>query len=329
VGPYLDEIIFKVLPDERTLLIQLKTGEVDVFDNANVTFLEELGRLPGTAVYATSTLMYEHLDLNVENPILRDRLVRQAIAFATDRRSIAETVYGGFAEAAPLDEHPSSKYYDEGVASRVSTNLLAARKLLHEAGWVDRNGDGVVEKDGRDLRLTISATAGNRNRERTEVVLKDQYREVGIDLEIRNYNPTVLYGSYDDGGILKRGKFDIAMYAWLSSPEPASKQGLYSSHAIPPNGQNHPRVRNPELDQLLERGANELDEQERVEVYRRISGILVYEAPVVPLFWYTAVDVATDRLRNYRPNPTPSADTWNANTWYLADKPANTAALPR
>ena len=105
----------------------------------------------------------------------------------------------------------------------------------------------------------------------------------------------------------------------MSSPEPATKEALYGSHNIPPDGQNHPRIRHAELTRLLEEGAREVNEAERIRIYRRVERILVEEVPVIPLFWYTAVDVCTRDLKNYRPNPTQSTDTWNANTWYLAD----------
>ena len=75
---------------------------------------------------------------------------------------------------------------------------------------------------------------------------------------------------------------------------------------------------------MLARGSTEVDEDKRVEIYRRVSEILVEEVPVIPLFWYTSVDPCIEKLQNYRPNPTQSADTWNASTWYLLDQPIPT-----
>jgi peptide/nickel transport system substrate-binding protein len=120
---------------------------------------------------------------------------------------------------------------------------------------------------------------------------------------------------------LKRGSFDIAMYAWLSTPEPSRREALYSATSVPPDGQNHPRFRHRELTGLLEQGSTETDAARRESIYRRVQEILVDEAPVIPLFWYTAVDPVTERLQNFRPNATQSADTWNAATWYLAGGP--------
>ncbi|HEX5131532.1 MAG TPA: peptide ABC transporter substrate-binding protein [Candidatus Krumholzibacteria bacterium] len=318
-GPHLDAIIFKFVPTENALLVQLKTGEIDMFDNANINFISQLDAISGIRVYRTPMLMYEHLDLNTENEILHDVRVRRAIVLATNKAEIAERIYNGLVRVAPLDEFEESRYYSPEAADRTTFNPTAARRLLHEAGWHDSDGDGILDRNGRPLKLSISASSGQPNRERTELVLRDQYRQVGIDLEVKNYGPTVLYGTFEDGGVLKRGTFDVAMYAWLSSPAPSRREALYAAGSIPPNGQNHPRLVNAELTRLLEAGSTETDEELRAAIYRRVQDILVDEAPVVPLFWYTAIDPVSDRLRNFRPNATQSADTWNAADWYLSD----------
>ncbi len=318
-GPYLDAIIFKFVPTENALLVQLKTGEIDMFDNANITFIDQLEAIEGIRVYRTPMLMYEHLDLNTENEILRDVRVRKAISLATNKQEIAEKVYNGLVRVAALDDFEESRYYSHAAAERVRYDTAAARRLLRDAGWRDNDGDGILDRDGVDLRLSISASAGQPNRERTELVLRDQYRQVGIDLSIENHAPTVLYGTFEDGGVLKRGSFDIAMYAWLSSPAPSRREALYAAGSIPPGGQNHPRFIHEELTALLDEAGTEYDTARREELYRRAQDILVDEVPVIPLFWYTAIDPVTDRLQNFRPNATQSADTWNAAQWYLAD----------
>jgi peptide/nickel transport system substrate-binding protein len=320
-GPYLDGIIFKFVPNENALLIQLKTGEIDAFDNANINFIAQLDAIPGIHVYRTPMLMYEHLDLNTEHPILADRRVRRALGYATNKSEIAERIYNGLVVAAALDEFPESPFYSHTAAEQARYDVAAARRLLHSAGWIDADGDGILDRDGVPLKLSLTASAGQPNRERTELVLREQYRMIGVDVDITNYGPTVLYGTFEDGGVLKRGTFDIAMYAWLSSPAPSRREALYAATSVPPNGQNHPRFRHDELTRLLEAGSTETEPAARAAAYRRVQEILVEETPVIPLFWYTAIDPVTERLRNFRPNATQSADTWNAAEWYLLPGP--------
>ncbi len=322
--PRISRIVFKFVPSEEALLSQIRSGEIDWFDNLSSKFLPVLRDVPGIRIYRTPMLMYEHLDLNTESPPLSDRRVRRAIALAIDRQKIAARVYDGVVAPAYLEDPPNSPYYDEAVARRNHRDVARAGRLLREAGWWDHDGDGIADKSGQPLRLTVSSTSGQPNRERLELVLRDQLRAIGIDLRIRNYSPTVLFGTWDDGGVIRRGKYQMALYAWLAGPEPSVKSALYCLDAIPPRGQNYTRIRNRELTRVLEEGARTVDPRRRVELYRRASEILVDEAVSIPLFWYTAIDAVTDRLRNFRPNPTPSSDTWNAVEWELV--PAESGA---
>jgi peptide/nickel transport system substrate-binding protein len=193
----------------------------------------------------------------------------------------------------------------------------AARRLLTEAGWIDTDGDGIREREDEPLTLSITAAAGMLNRERTQLVLKEQYRKIGVDLTVRNYHPTVMYASYDEGGVLKRGKFDIALYAILTPPDPSTKEGSYSKEFLPPVGQNFSRIAHDELSELLARGSRLMLFEERRPVYERVDGILAVEVPMIPLLWVTQLDAMPEGLNGYRPNPTQSGDSWNANEWWL------------
>jgi peptide/nickel transport system substrate-binding protein len=314
-GPYLEEITIKFVPDGNALLMQLETGSVMGIDNAPDELLVLAGSLDGVTVYRNPALFNEHLDVNCENPILSDRRVRRAIAIAIDRDEISEKIYKGIWIPAYSDEHPGSPYHSGYGEEVLRCDPPAARRLLAEAGWKDNDGDGIRERGGERLELEITSTAGRASRERTEVVLQKQLSGVGIDLKIRNYHPTVLFASWDDRGILKRGQFDLALYAFLTPPDPSTKEGSYSADFIPPKGQNNSRFRDKELTRLLSEGSSTVGFQERRKIYDRVETILASELPVIPLLWVTQLDAMPAALENYRPNPTQSGDTWNAAQW--------------
>ena len=316
-GPFLDEIVITFVPDGNALVMQLETGEVQGVDNAPNALLGVISRLSAERLYQNPALFNEHLDLNCENPILADRRVRRAIALATDRREISERIYDDVWIPAYGDDHPKSPYYTTAVETVNVLDRRRAETLLRQAGWVDRDGDGIREKNGKPLRLVISTTTGNQNRERTELVLREQYRGVGIDLAIKNHHPSVLYASYDEGGVLRSGAFDMALYAALCPPDPSNKEGSYSERFIPPMGQNFTRIRSAELTRLLAEGSRAVRFADRRRIYDSVSVLVAEEAPVVPLLWVTQLDAMPAALRNYRPNPTQSGDTWNANEWWL------------
>jgi peptide/nickel transport system substrate-binding protein len=316
-GPWLDEIVIKFIPDGNALVVQLETGEIDAADNAPNTSLGVVERTRGVRVFRNPALFNEHLDFNCEHPILRDRRVRRALALATDRVEISEKIYDGVWLPAYGDDHPRSPYYAAVVETLNAFDPARAAKLLAKAGWLDRDGDGIREKNGAPLKLSISTTTGNLNRERTEMVLKEQYRRIGVDLGVTNYTPSELYASYDERGILRRGAYDIALYAVLTPPDPSTKDGSYSSAFVPPKGQNFTRIRHEGLTRLLAAGSRTVLFAERKKIYDQVAVILAEEAPMVPLLWVTQLDCVPETLMNYRPNPTQSGDTWNANEWWL------------
>ncbi len=316
-GPYLDEIIIKFVPDGNALVLQLETGEIMGIDNAPNTLLGVLDRIEGARVYRNPALFNEHLDLNCENPILSDGRVRRALAVAVDRGELSDKIYDGVWMPAYGDEHPKSPYYSDYPRSVNGHDPERAAALLEEAGWMDKDGDGIREKGGEPLRLSISTTTGNMNRERTEVVLQEQYGLIGVDLEIKNYHPTVLFASHDEGGILKNGSFDIALYAFLTPPDPSTKEGSYSEAFLPPIGQNYSRIRQTHLTELLAEGSATVEFEKRKAIYDEVMRIVADEAPIIPLLWVTQLDAMPLGLRGYRPNPTQSGDTWNASRWWL------------
>ncbi len=316
-GPHLDEIVIVFIPDGNALLLQFETGGVMGIDNAPDMLLKVSDKIPGIRVYRNPALFNEHLDLNFESPGLEDNRVRRAIAIAINRDVLSTKIYEGVWIPAFGDEHPSSKYYNDIGIRKFAFDPVKARSLLREAGWIDLDGDGIREKDGSRLELSISTTTGRLGRERTEVVIQQQLRDIGISLEIINYHPTVFFGSYDEGGILKNGKFDIALYAFLTPPDPSTKDGSYSEMFIPPAGQNYSRIRNARLTELLSLGSRTVSFEARKKIYDEVAIILTDEVPIVPLLWVTQLDAMPERLVNYCPNPTQSGDTWNASTWWL------------
>ncbi|MBN1165284.1 MAG: peptide ABC transporter substrate-binding protein [Candidatus Krumholzibacteriota bacterium] len=316
-GPYLDEIVVQFVPSGNALLMQLEAGSVMGIDNAPQELLSLARRLKGVKIYRNPALFNEHIDLNCENPILQDGRVRRALAMAVDRDELSRKIYDGVWVPAWGDEHPDSPYYSPVGREKYAFDPQKAAKLLSESGWIDRDGDGIREKDGKNLTLRISSTAGRLNRERTEVVLKEQFRRLGVELVIKNYHPSVLYASYDEGGILKNGKFDLALYAFLTPPDPSTKEGSYSIDFIPPTGQNNSRLRNRKLTELLAQGSRTVEFSRRKEIYDQVQAILAEEVPIIPLLWVTQLDVMPEKLRGYAPNPTQSGDTWNAAQWWM------------
>lgn len=318
-APAIDEITFRFIPDTNSLLVALRAGEIDGFDNAGTDQYPQLQKMPEVVPYITPQLMWEHVDMNTEDPILKDVRVRQAIQLAIDRDQISKEVYAGLWPPAHGDVSPRVKWFNPEVEKIVRHDPVEAVKLLDAAGW-KTGKDGMRERDGKRLKVAISTTAGRRQRELTEQVIQQHLAAVGIELTVENHNATAFFAPYEQDGVLKRGRFQLGMFAWISSPDPDRFTQYHSTQVPPPEGQNHPRYRNPRMDQLLTDGIRTHDQAKRKAIYDEVQMIVATDVPMTPIVWRADIDPFTTRLKNFKPNPTQTGDTWNIGEWTLASE---------
>ena len=202
-----------------------------------------------------------------------------------------------------------SVWYNPAVEEWGAHDPERARATLAAAGWVDEDGDGIREQNGKPLKLQINTGAGRLDRERIQAVLQQQWKQVGVDLEIQNFEMNALVER------LFEHKFDMALFGWMQQPDPSGIQAVYGSKGP----QNFGRFRNEQFDALAQKGQASFDRRERIDIYRELELILAREVPVIPLVWHHELDVMTQRLQNFRPNPTAVGDTWNVHEWWLSN----------
>ncbi|MDD4601980.1 Oligopeptide-binding protein AppA [bioreactor metagenome] len=310
--PRLDSVIYKIVPDSSIMLSQLKAGGVDIVNDINFTQLDQFNAVEEINVVMTPGVIWEHLDLNLDNPLFQDVRVRQAILFGIDRQFIVENVLKNAASPAVADQSPLSWAYNPALTVP-ARDVDRARELLIQAGW-QQGTDGIFIKNGRRLTFSLVTTAGNKVREAVAQMILQQLREVGIAVEVRPLDPKMFF---DD--VLKRRQFEVAMYGWVSGVDP-DHSGLWHSKNIPSslngyNGQNYPGWRNAEIDSLTEAGNRAVDIETRKHQYYRIQELIIQESPVIPLYFKANIDAVKKNVANYRPNSSPAGNLWNA--WEL------------
>jgi peptide/nickel transport system substrate-binding protein len=229
-------------------------------------------------------LIYEHIDLNLDNPILRDKRVRHALLYALDREALSKQLFEGKQPVAdsfvsPLDwiatdDLPKYKYDPKRAA-----------ELLDAAGWNQMKNSFRHNAAGERLSLELMTTAGNRSRETVQQVLQSQWRRLGIEVRIRNEPARVLFGQT----LKQRTYTGMAMYAWISAPESLPRLTLHSQEVPSAEnnyaGQNTPGFRNAEADKLIDTIEVELDRDKRKLEWRRLQEIYAEELPVLPLYF--------------------------------------------
>jgi len=315
-GPYLDRLIFKYVPDLESLFTQFKTGEVDVTGIQGITADNhaEAVSLEGKTIHVQPNSFVEFIYFNLGNPIFQDQAVRTALYHAMDKANIIDAVYYGL----PL---PTETYL--GLESWATNPNLpvheynpdTAKTLLDEAGWVE-GSDGIREKDGLKLSFTCSTTAGNQVREQAQQYLQQTWRDVGIDMQINNMPAAVIWGDY-----FQLSQFDTVMVGLISAVggDPDATARFHSSQ-IPVQtgaGQNQLQLALPEVDDLLERGAAEVDQAARTEIYHQLQALLRDYLPYLPIFNYVTIEGTKASLQNYRNNGFVVSNNWNPWEWWL------------
>ena len=310
--PQFKQIVVRVIENTAALEANLLSGGIDMIagelgltiDQA-LAFEKRHGR-KFDIVYKPG-LIYEHIDLNLDNPILMDRRLRRALIYALDRQAISAKLFDGRQPVAHTSVNPLDWVYADDIPKYPYDPQTAAR-LLSEAGWKLRKTGIRFNKHGEKLSLEIMTTAGNRTRELVEQVLQSQWKASGIDVRIRNEPARVFFGQT----VTERKFTAFAMYAWISAPESVPRTTLHSAH-IPSEsnnyaGQNYTGFKNAEMDNLVEMIEIQLDRAKRKAMWRRLQEIYATELPVIPLYFRANAHILPKWLNGVEPtghqNPT-------------------------
>ncbi len=323
--PKIKKVIFKLVTNTSTLEANLQSGTIDMvcpigfaFDQA-LSFEKKIkaDKLPFKILFKPG-LTYEHIDFDMENPILKDIRVRQAMIYAINRQELTQALFEGKQKPAIHRIAPIDAWYtDDPKKIKLYPYLKRdASKLLREAGW-KMEKDGFLHKDGQKLSLQFMTNAGDRARETVQVFLQSQWKAVGIEVLIKNEPARVFFGE-----TAKKRKFGgLAMYAWTSAPEQNPRSGLHSTN-IPSeknsySGQNLMAWVNHDVDTLIDQLDVEFNPKKRIEMIHKILKAYTEDAPVIPLYYRSEIAVIPSNLNGYKLAGHRSYETNEIETWDL------------
>jgi peptide/nickel transport system substrate-binding protein len=325
--PHFQKIVVKLIPDTSTLEANLLSGTIDMISNLGLTFDQAVafekriiaGNLPYRVEFEPS-LLYEHLDVQLGNPILQDVRVRKALVYAIDRDALSQALFEGKQPKALHNIAPVDPWYTDDPDKIVlyEYSPRKARQLLDEAGW-EMGADGYRYKDGEKLSLQLMTTAGNKTRELVQAWLQEEWKKVGVDIYIENEPARVYFGETVRKSLYK----GLAMFAWFSSPENNPRSTMHSSN-IPTedngwSGQNSMRWVNADVDALIEEIDVTFDHDARVELVAQILYHYTNDVPVIPLYYRTSNAVIPANLQGYHLSPHQYSAANHIEYWHLAD----------
>jgi peptide/nickel transport system substrate-binding protein len=316
--PPASRVTFAFLRDIDAVRANIVNGNLDLAatDRVNPDHLAPLDRAAGDGLQVTyvTNPIWEHIDFNLDVPILQDIRVRRAIALGTDRARISEVLYGGRtpvieswvlpgqAEAAPLDQ-----------ITRYAHDADAAGALLEEAGYVP-GLDGIRASAEMTLTLQLFTSEGPV-RERVAELFREDMRAIGIDIEVITLSTAELFSP--DGPLFQR-QFELALYAWIASPDPGGLQ-LWSCRSVPSennawSGDNFAGWCFRDADRAIREATTTLDPEVRRAAYLKQQQLWTQEIPSLPLFQRMSVVVSDPAISGIAADPLAPV-TWNIAAW--------------
>lgn len=310
--PYLDEIVFRVLPDRAAAAGALEAGEVHLaaFSQVPLADLPRIGSLRGLSVVTKGyeALTYQLIvEINHRRPELADVRVRRAIAHAIDRDFVVKTVFLGYATASdsPVPKY-DGQFHAPGLAAP-NFDVARANALLDEAGH--RRGAGGIRFK---LRL-LPAPFFNETRQ-FGAYLRQALAAIGIDAELVNNDAAAhLKAVYTDHA------FDISVGSPVYRGDPAISTTILAQGGLPAGVPfaNQGGYRSADMDALIARAAGTLDEKARTGLYHEFQRKVISELPFVNVAEWGFTSVASRKLHNVDTNPRWAVSNW-ADAWLEA-----------
>jgi peptide/nickel transport system substrate-binding protein len=309
--PHLRKVNIRVVPNDNTLSTLIKTHEIDLYFRAPHQIVRALRGLAGTTMVSSVFTRWADLGFNTASPILSDVHVRRALAYATDKKAIVRKLSFGEDMIADSDQPPFLWAHNANVP-KYQYDPTRAAALLDSAGW--RLGpDGIRQRAGASLRIGLAGAAGDATSIAARELLQAQWRQIGVETEIKSYPSDILYASLSEGGIEQSGHFDAVLEGFANGLDPDDSV-LFECRWEPPAGQNVYRYCDPKLDAVEETALANNDMAKRKAAYARIQNILAEQVPIIVL-WFDRYDFAVNSdLRHFAPSHVGSP-FWN--TWQL------------
>jgi peptide/nickel transport system substrate-binding protein len=311
--PGLARVTYRIIPSENTLLVSLRTHEIDFYFAAPEQQYRDLRALPDVTTDATPSATFEFVAFNGGRAPLSDLRVRRALSTAIDWRALARTVYLDVDLLDWGDMFPRSWAYT-AQPDPTPFDPAKARSMLDAAGW-KAGSDGIRVKDGHRLELELVTVAGVMTRQNAEIVIQQQLHAVGADVQIHNAQANLLFAPLGAGGLLASGKYDLGIYGWTKNPDPDDSQTSGPQY-LPPHGANYSRVADAQLGVLQQRAAATYDRTTRKALYAAVERRLGEVLPYHTIVWRANINAWNDDLHGVRPAQAVS-DFWNAGAWSI------------
>jgi len=296
--PWLDRVVFRVLPDPATRIAELKRGAIDLVENLNPRDLEGIAReAPHVRFLSRGYRFLDYVTWNTNDALFASREVRRALTMAIDRVRLIDTllrvrdvVLGreatGFVPPVLCHDYAAD-------VQPIPYDPAAARSILAREGWTDADGDGVLDRDGERFSFELLYNSGNPRREKTAVMIRMMLAEVGVEARTGVLDTNAFFEK------LRRREYQAGIggmrAALVIEPSDFWRCGLEYQY-------NYASYCNPRADAILEQAPAEKDLERRRSLWRELEHLVYDDQPWTFLFWREDVVGIDRRFRDVGTN---------------------------
>ena len=304
--PPLDKIIFKVVPDQENLVLQLKSGQVDFLESIPPRFYRDLVKQENLVSHVYPSRSYTYLGWNMKNPLFHSRKVRQALTMAINREEIIDALLFDFGEVCHGPISPIIWAHNPDVR-KFPYELARSRKMLAEEGWEDRDGDGWLDKNGKSFEFELKTNKGNQIREDITVIVQDQLQKIGIRVQPNILEWTVLLED------LKKRNFEATVMGWSVGLK-MDMTTIWHSTSINDKF-NFVSFSNLDFDRLNDRAKFEMDQEQAKAMWYRAQDFIAEEQPYTFLYIPKQLNFVRKRFQNVQQETVGWA--YNLSQWWV------------
>jgi len=312
--PHLDRVIFKVVPEYTSRLVELENGSVHMVASLQVEDYQRLKEShPELKFYRRGYRTMDYVAWNLRDPRFSDLRVRKALGLAIDVDQIMASLLtaGGesFGRRAVGTVTPALADAYASDVKPIPYDPDKARSLLAEAGWKDTDGDGVVDKDGKPLRFKVEYNTGNPRRAKAVIFIQDQLKKVGVRIDPTEIESNTFFEN------MRQRNFEAALGGW-SAALFLDMTGMWACESETEKHQfNFTGYCDPETDRLMDAALKEVDPLKAGALWKQVQARIYEAQPYTFLYWREDVDAVHGKVRNVQSNIL--SPTYNLHEWWI------------